>query len=142
MKKFLLFFLSLLAIGTAQAAPNFKANTKYRISCKKFNSSNSYGSVVIGSNHSKLVELYYDSGNSYSDDSWWYINKSGNGYVIVNAKSGQYLTFTTTKKLQNQVCHPDQRRVGKREPVDFRHQRGRLCRHCQRQRGQWFGLPL
>lgn len=100
MKKFLLFFLSLLAIGTAQAAPNFKANTKYRISCKKFNSSNSYGSVVIGSNHSKLVELYYDSGNSYSDDSWWYINKSGNGYVIVNAKSGQYLTFTTTKKYR------------------------------------------
>lgn len=97
MKKFLLFFLSLLAIGTAQAAPNFKANTKYRISCKKFNSSNSYGSVVIGSNHSKLVELYYNSGNSYSDDSWWYINKSGNGYVIVNAKSDQYLTFTTTR---------------------------------------------
>lgn len=100
MKKFLLFFLSLLAIGTAQAAPNFKANTKYRISCKKFNSSNSYGSVVIGSNHSKLVELYYDSGNSYSDDSWWYISKSGNGYVIVNAKSGQYLTFTTTKNYR------------------------------------------
>ena len=100
MKKFLLFFLSLLAIGTAQAAPNFKANTKYRISCKKFNSSNSYGSVVIGSNHSKLVELYYDSGNSYSDDSCWYINKSGNGYVIVNAKSGQYLTFTTTKNYR------------------------------------------
>lgn len=100
MKKFLLFFLSLLAIGTAQADPNFKANTKYRISCKKFNSSNSYGSVVIGSNHSKLVELYYDSGNSYSDDSWWYINKSGNGYVIVNAKSGQYLTFTTTKNYR------------------------------------------
>lgn len=100
MKKFLLFFLSLLAIGTAQAAPNFKANTKYRISCKKFNSSNSYGSVVIGSNHSKLVELYYDSGNSYSNDSWWYINKSGNGYVIVNAKSGQYLTFTTTKNYR------------------------------------------
>lgn len=100
MKKFLLFFLSLLAIGTAQAAPNFKANTKYRISCKKFNSSNSYGSVVIGSNHSKLVELYYDSGNSYSDDSWWYINKSGNGFVIVNAKSGQYLTFTTTKNYR------------------------------------------
>lgn len=100
MKKFLLFFLSLLAIGTAQAAPNFKADTKYRISCKKFNSSNSYGSVVIGSNHSKLVELYYDSGNSYSDDSWWYINKSGNGYVIVNAKSGQYLTFTTTKNYR------------------------------------------
>ena len=100
MKKFLLFFLSLLAIGTAQAAPNFKANTKYRISCKKFNSSNSYGSVVIGSNHSKLVELYYDSGNSYSDDSWWYINKSGNGYVIVNAKSGQYLTFTTTQNYR------------------------------------------
>lgn len=100
MKKFLLFFLSLLAIGTAQSAPNFKANTKYRISCKKFNSSNSYGSVVIGSNHSKQVELYYDSGNSYSDDSWWYINKSGNGYVIVNAKSGQYLTFTTTKNYR------------------------------------------
>lgn len=100
MKKFLLFFLSLLAIGTAQADPNFKANTKYRISCKKFNSSNSYGSVVIGSNHSKQVELYYDSGNSYSDDSWWYINKSGNGYVIVNAKSGQYLTFTTTKNYR------------------------------------------
>ena len=100
MKKFLLFFLSLLAIGTAQADPNFKANTKYRISCKKFNSSNSYGSVVIGSNHSKQVELYYDSGNSYSDDSWWYISKSGNGYVIVNAKSGQYLTFTTTKNYR------------------------------------------
>lgn len=103
MKKFLLFFLSLLAIGTAQAAPNFKANTKYRISCKKFNSSNSYGSVVIGSNHSKLVELYYNSGNSYSDDSWWYINKSGNGYVIVNAKSGQYLTFTTTKTTEQSM---------------------------------------
>lgn len=96
MKKFLLFFLSLLAIGTAQADPNFKANTKYRLSCKKFNSSNIYGSVVIGSNHSKSMELYYDQSSTYSNDSWWYISKEGNGYTFVNAKSGQYLTFSDT----------------------------------------------
>lgn len=97
MKKLVLFFFALLAFGISKAAPEFKDNVKYRFSCKKYNAYDGYGSVTLGANHGKTAELYYLTTSTYSDDSWWYIRKQGNGYVIVNAKSGQYMTFTSTR---------------------------------------------
>ena len=97
MKKFILFFFALLAYGISNAAPVFKDNVKYRFSCKKYNAYDGYGSVTLGANHGSTAELYYLTTSNYSDDSWWYIRKQGGGYVIVNAKSGQYMTFTNNR---------------------------------------------
>lgn len=97
MKKLVLFFFALLAFGISKAAPEFKDNVKYRFSCKKYNAYDGYGSVTLGANHGSTAELYYLTTSTYSADSWWYIRKQGNGYVIVNAKSGQYMTFTSTR---------------------------------------------
>lgn len=97
MKKFILFFFALLAYGISNAAPVFKDNVKYRFSCKKYNAYDGYGSVTLGANHGSTAELYYLTTSNYSDDSWWYIRKQGSGYVIVNAKSGQYMTFTNNR---------------------------------------------
>ena len=97
MKKFILFFFALLAYGISNAAPVFKDNVKYRFSCKKYNAHDGYGSVTLGANHGSTAELYYLTTSNYSDDSWWYIRKQGGGYVIVNAKRGQYMTFTNNR---------------------------------------------
>lgn len=97
MKKLVLFFFALLAFGISKAAPEFKDNVKYRFSCKKYNAYDGCGSVTLGANHGSTAELYYLTTSTYSADSWWYIRKQGNGYVIVNAKSGQYMTFTSTR---------------------------------------------
>ena len=97
MKKLVLFFFALLAFGISKAAPEFKDNVKYRFSCKKYNAYDGYGSVALGANHGSTAELYYLTTSTYSADSWWYIRKQGNGYVIVNAKSGQYMTFTNNR---------------------------------------------
>lgn len=97
MKKLVLFFFALLAFGISKAAPEFKDNVKYRFSCKKYNEKDGFGSVTLGANHGSTAELYYLTTSTYSADSWWYIRKQGNGYVIVNAKSGQYMTFTNNR---------------------------------------------
>ena len=97
MKKLVLFFFALLAFGISKAAPEFKDNVKYRFSCKKYNAYDGCGSVTLGANHGSTAELYYLTTSTYSADSWWYIRKQGNGYVIVNAKSGQYMTFTNNR---------------------------------------------
>lgn len=97
MKKLVLFFFALLAFGISKAAPEFKDNVKYRFSCKKYNEKDGFGSVTLGANHGSTAELFYLKTSTYSDDSWWYIRKQGNGYVIVNAKSGQYMTFTNNR---------------------------------------------
>lgn len=97
MKKLVLFFFALLAFGISKAAPEFKDNVKYRFSCKKYNAYDGYGSVTLGANHGSTAELYYLTTSTYSADSWWYIRKQGNGYVIVNAMSGQYMTFTNNR---------------------------------------------
>lgn len=97
MKKFLLFFFALAAFSVVKAAPEFKSGTKYRFSCKKFNSTDGAGSLALGANHGSTAEIYYLTTSTYSDDSWWYITKSGNGYTIVNAQSGQYMTYTTNR---------------------------------------------
>lgn len=99
MKRTLLFLLGLvLTWGTMQAAVSFDANTKYRLSCSTYGS----GSLVLGSNHNSTAYLYYDTSSSYSDDSWWYIREEGDGYNIINAQSGEYITYSSTR-IENQA---------------------------------------
>lgn len=95
MKRILLLFLCLITSGLMMAEISFNSTTKYRISCKRYNASDAAGSVVLGANHNSSAELYYLTTANYSDDSWWYIRNQGSGYVFVNAKSGEYMTFTT-----------------------------------------------
>ncbi len=96
MKKFLLLLTCLLAWSAANAEVKLNSSTKYRLSCKYYNT-NGAGSVVLGSNHYSSAEIYYDTSSSYSDDSWWYIKSVNGNYVFVNAQSGQYLAFTTNR---------------------------------------------
>lgn len=95
MKRIFLLFLCLITSGLMMAEISFNSTTKYRISCKRYNASDAAGSVVLGANHNSSAELYYLTTAKYSDDSWWYIRNQGSGYVFVNAKSGEYMTFTT-----------------------------------------------
>lgn len=95
MKKILLFFfLSVIAATAAVAGElTFDANTKYRIECKKFGN----GSIVLGENHGSTAYLYYAVGITEAEDAWWYIRSEGEGYAIINAKSGEYLTYSSQR---------------------------------------------
>lgn len=94
MKRTLLFLLGfVLAWGTMQAAVSFDADTKYRLTCNNYGT----GSLVLGSNHGSTAYLYYDTSSSYSDDSWWYIREEGSGYNLINAQSGEYITYSSTR---------------------------------------------
>lgn len=95
MKRFLLFFLCLITSGLMWADLSFDSNTKYRLSCKRYNVSDAAGSVVLGANYGKSAVLHYLTNSNYGADSWWYIRSQGSGYVFINAKSGEYMTFTT-----------------------------------------------
>ncbi len=96
MKKFLLLLSCLLTWSAANAEVKLDSSTKYRLSCKYYNTDGT-GSVVLGSNHNSSAEIYYSTSSTYSDDSWWYIKNVDGNYVFVNAKSGQYLSFTTNR---------------------------------------------
>lgn len=97
MKRVLLLLLCLVAYGATWADVTFNSTTKYRLSCKFYNGSNTYGSVVLGANHNSTAELYYLTTSTYSDDSWWYIRANGSSYEFVNAKSGQRMAYTTNR---------------------------------------------
>lgn len=97
MKRVLLILLCLVAYSAAWADVTFSSSKKYRISCKVYNSTNQNGSVVLGANHNATAELYYLTTSNYSDDSWWYIRGNGANYEFVNAKSGQYMAYTTSR---------------------------------------------
>ena len=93
MKKiFTLVMLSLFALLGAKAV-EFDANTKYRFVCNYYSS----GSLVLGSQHGQTAYVWYDTGNTLHEDSWWYIQKAGAGYRIKNAKTGEYLSYTTNR---------------------------------------------
>lgn len=91
MKRFLLLFSCLLFFTIEQAAPAFKANTKYRITCQYYSN---VGSVCLGSNHNSNAYFYYYLNATTPSDAWWYITAEGSGYTIRNATSGEYLTYT------------------------------------------------
>ena len=87
MKRVLLLLLCLVAYGATWAGVTFNPTTKYRLSCKYYNGSNTYGSVVLGANHNSIAELYYLTTSTYSDDSWWYIRANGSSYEFIDRKS-------------------------------------------------------
>lgn len=97
MKRVLLLLLCLVAYGTTWAGVTFNSTTKYRLSCKYYNGSNTYGSVVLGANHNSIAELYYLTTSTYSDDSWWYIRANGSSYEFINAESGQRMAYTANR---------------------------------------------
>lgn len=97
MKRVLLLLLCLVAYGATWAGVTFNSTTKYRLSCKYYNGSNTYGSVVLGANHNSIAELYYLYTSTYSDDSWWYIRANGSSYEFINAESGQRMAYTANR---------------------------------------------
>ena len=97
MHKLLTLALGLLCAMHA-AAFNIESGKKYRIVCDEY----SYGSLCLGSNHSSQYPLYhpisYDASNASFDDAFWILTVDANGlYTVVNAKTSQYITWTSTK---------------------------------------------
>lgn len=90
MKKFLLLISTILTIMvSANASPEFESGKKYRIECKAHEG----GAVVLGQQHGKSFQIYYDTSTSYDNDAWWYADVVSDGvYTLRNAQSGQYLT--------------------------------------------------
>lgn len=62
---------------------------KYYFVCKEWNT----GSMVLGENHGSTAYVYYDITAELSADSYWIIQKNGNGYTIQNSSNGKYLFY-------------------------------------------------
>ena len=90
MKKFLLLISTILTVlVSANASSEFESGKKYRIECKAHEG----GAVVLGQQHGKSFQIYYDTSTSYDNDAWWYADVVSDGvYTLRNAQSGQYLT--------------------------------------------------
>ncbi|MCM1108995.1 MAG: CotH kinase family protein [Clostridium sp.] len=89
-KTYVCLLLNLLTLA-AQAAPQFKQNEAYRITCLEYNG----GGIAPGSLHGSSYALLYTTDNNASKDMFWYIRSTtGGNYTICNAYTGQYVTYT------------------------------------------------
>ncbi len=88
----LLLGLTALA-GTARSLTDLSADEPVRLESQYYGT----GAVVLGEQHGSTALLYYLAGDTSADDGWWYVRSEGEGYVFVNAKTGQYMTYTTDR---------------------------------------------
>lgn len=138
MRKLLLFFLTLaLSACAVQAAISFDANTKYRFSCKAYGS----GSLVLGANHGSSAYLYYQTSNTFSADSWWYIRAEGEGYTLLNASDGKYITYDAERipDVAKGLVLTDTPQ-GAASQWKFAERNGFLVIQSVGEPGQWFNL--
>lgn len=75
---------------TLCSAAGLSSDKPYRIESLYYGT----GAVVTGAQHDSSALLYYLQGQTTADDGWWYFRTEGDGYVIINAKSGQYMTYS------------------------------------------------
>ena len=97
MKKTLLLLLACLATGLAAHADIAVTDGgKYRFVCVDY----PQGHMVLGAYHNAVPYVYYlTPANGTSDvDCWWEVSRSGQGYTIRNAASGEYLTYSATRE--------------------------------------------
>lgn len=85
-----------MSFDVASAAINFDGTKKYRFSC----ATNLSGSLVLGKYHGSQAYLYYDISTETADDAWWYIQKEGSGYTIMNAVDETYITYNP-ERIEN-----------------------------------------
>lgn len=97
MRRFLPLLLFLLAATHANAFIKIESGKNYRLVCMH----QPGGCVVTGAAHSAVPYVYYlTSYTSVPDDGWWTVTKSGKGYTLRNAATGQYLIYKN-ERLQN-----------------------------------------
>ena len=97
MRRFLPLLLFLLAATHANAFIKIESGKNYRLVCMH----QPGGIVVTGAAHSAVPYVYYlTSYTSIPDDGWWTVTKSGSGYTLRNAATGQYLIYKN-ERLQN-----------------------------------------
>lgn len=90
MKRILFFLAATLLTVSMQATITIENGQKYYFVCKKWNT----GSMLLGANHGSTAYVYYDNETgSLHEDSYWLIEKSGDGYTIQNAQSKEYLIY-------------------------------------------------
>ena len=97
MRRFLPLLLFLLAATHANAFIKIESGKNYRLVCMH----QPGGCVVTGAAHGAVPYVYYlTSYTSVPDDGWWTVTKSGSGYTLRNAATGQYLIYKN-ERLQN-----------------------------------------
>ncbi|MBQ8277311.1 MAG: RICIN domain-containing protein, partial [Bacteroidaceae bacterium] len=89
MKKALLFLTAILMSIGMRATITIEDGQKYYFVCQRWNT----GSMVLGENHGSTAYVYYDTTEELSADSYWTIQKDGNGYTIQNVSNGKYLFY-------------------------------------------------
>lgn len=91
MKKTLLLMASLFVVLAVRAGFSITDGEKYRFVCSYY----SGGSMALGSYHNAVPYIYYlTSSATSSTDVWWEVAKSGSGYTIQNAATGEYIVYT------------------------------------------------
>ena len=88
-RKLLLILAALLCCTGLWAEPLFESGKKYRIVCDRFGS----GGIATGAAHGSTARLFYTTDNNVAADAWWYITKSGDGYVLQNASTLEYVAY-------------------------------------------------
>ncbi|MBP3227186.1 MAG: CotH kinase family protein [Bacteroidaceae bacterium] len=95
MRKTLCALLLLFAFAAGLGAQTFQTGTAYYFVSEYFGE----GYMGLGSYHGVTPEIYHTESGSFAtaDDAAWYVEKSGTGYTIQSAATGQYLAYTTTR---------------------------------------------
>lgn len=88
-RKLLLILAALLCCTLLRAEPHFESGKKYRIVCDCFDG----GAIATGAAHGSTARLFYTTDDATAADTWWYITKSGEGYVLQNAATLEFAAY-------------------------------------------------
>lgn len=87
----LFLFLTFGSRGFAEGL--FDPTMKYSFRCAVYGA----GSLMTGAAHGSTAYLYYSPTMTGAEDSWWYIREDGDGYVITNAATKEYITYNAER---------------------------------------------
>lgn len=84
-------FATLVAALSAWAGWNIQSHRKYYIHCNA-----ATGYLALGAQQNTSFDLFYQPRTAIpSADGYWHLVESGTGYAIQNAKTGQYLSWSS-----------------------------------------------
>ena len=140
MKKLYLLILTFsLSIVASLAFPKFEAGKRYHIVCQQFPN----GCVVDGASAGTNTPLYYQQWASQNDEAAWIIdNVEGYCCYIINAKTGQYITYDGVRQdspeLRRYVSMTDEPNEDKSLWIISKLQDGNYCiRNVEEQVQLW-----
>ncbi len=93
-------FLSFFAVSVSRADWSVQAGTQYYIT-----NDVATGWLALGAQQGDSHALYYQTAvDTKTDDAYWLIEESGNGYTIQNNYSGEYLSWSDDYDSERNLC--------------------------------------